>query len=80
MLTLTKFVALFAAVVIVKAIPAVRPFTGEGTWLPPPRSRAHLTWGYLGTYDSAGVGACGITNDDDDDIAAVSDLLFDTYP
>ncbi|PAV22449.1 plant expansin [Pyrrhoderma noxium] len=33
-----------------------------------------------GTYYSTGLGACGITNSDSDYIAAVSYLLFDTYP
>jgi len=33
-----------------------------------------------GTYYGTGLGACGITNSDTDYIAAVSHLLFDTYP
>ncbi|KAG2044768.1 RlpA-like double-psi beta-barrel-protein domain-containing protein-containing protein [Suillus americanus] len=33
-----------------------------------------------GTYYSTGLGACGITNKDSDYIAAVSHLLFDSYP
>lgn len=33
-----------------------------------------------GTYYGTGLGACGITNTDTDYIAAVSKLLFDTYP
>jgi hypothetical protein len=33
-----------------------------------------------GTYYSTGLGSCGLTNQDSDYIAAVSHLLFDTYP
>ncbi|KIM67247.1 hypothetical protein SCLCIDRAFT_232592 [Scleroderma citrinum Foug A] len=33
-----------------------------------------------GTYYSTGLGACGITNNDGQRIAAVSHLLFDSYP
>ncbi|KAH7883675.1 RlpA-like double-psi beta-barrel-protein domain-containing protein-containing protein [Phlebopus sp. FC_14] len=33
-----------------------------------------------GTYYETGLGACGITNNDGQRIAAVSELLFDTYP
>ncbi|KIJ68365.1 hypothetical protein HYDPIDRAFT_146363 [Hydnomerulius pinastri MD-312] len=33
-----------------------------------------------GTYYETGLGACGITNNDSQYIAAVSHLLFDTYP
>ncbi|PPQ64402.1 hypothetical protein CVT26_002109 [Gymnopilus dilepis] len=33
-----------------------------------------------GTFYSTGLGACGITNKDTDYIAAVSHLLFDTFP
>jgi hypothetical protein len=33
-----------------------------------------------GTFYSTGLGACGITNNDGDFIAAVSHLLFDQYP
>jgi hypothetical protein len=33
-----------------------------------------------GTFYATGLGACGITNADTDFIAAVSFLLFDTYP
>jgi len=33
-----------------------------------------------GTYYGTGLGACGITNKDTDMIAAVSHLLYDTYP
>jgi hypothetical protein len=33
-----------------------------------------------GTYYGTGLGACGITNNDGQLIAAVSHLLFDTYP
>jgi len=33
-----------------------------------------------GTFYATGLGACGITNKDTDHIAAVSHLLFDTYP
>jgi len=33
-----------------------------------------------GTYYSTGLGACGITNQDTDYIAAVSHLLFDAFP
>lgn len=33
-----------------------------------------------GTFYDIGLGACGITNSGDDKIAAVSYLLFDTYP
>ncbi|KAI0313728.1 RlpA-like double-psi beta-barrel-protein domain-containing protein-containing protein [Amylostereum chailletii] len=33
-----------------------------------------------GTYYATGLGACGITNSDTDHIAAVSHLLFDSYP
>jgi len=33
-----------------------------------------------GTYYGTGLGACGITNNDSQYIAAVSHLLFDTYP
>lgn len=33
-----------------------------------------------GTYYGTGLGACGITNNDGQHIAAVSHLLFDTYP
>jgi hypothetical protein len=33
-----------------------------------------------GTYYATGLGACGITNNDNQHIAAVSELLFDTYP
>lgn len=32
------------------------------------------------TYYDTGLGACGITNTDTDYIAAVSKLMFDTYP
>ncbi|EIM92959.1 uncharacterized protein STEHIDRAFT_46059 [Stereum hirsutum FP-91666 SS1] len=34
----------------------------------------------LGTYYATGLGSCGITNTDTDYIAAVSYLLFDSYP
>jgi len=33
-----------------------------------------------GTFYGTGLGACGITNNDNQHIAAVSELLFDTYP
>jgi hypothetical protein len=33
-----------------------------------------------GTYYETGLGACGITNNDNQYIAAASELLFDTYP
>jgi hypothetical protein len=33
-----------------------------------------------GTFYSTGLGACGITNHDSDHIAAVSHLLFDSFP
>jgi len=33
-----------------------------------------------GTFYATGLGACGITNNDGQDIAAVSHLLFDTFP
>lgn len=33
-----------------------------------------------GTYYGTGLGACGITNNDDQLIAAVSHLMFDTFP
>jgi hypothetical protein len=33
-----------------------------------------------GTFYATGLGACGITNNDNDFIAAVSHLLFDQYP
>jgi len=33
-----------------------------------------------GTYYETGLGACGITNNDSQYIAAASELLFDTYP
>jgi hypothetical protein len=33
-----------------------------------------------GTYYGTGLGACGITNNDSQHIAAVSHLLFDTFP
>jgi hypothetical protein len=33
-----------------------------------------------GTFYDTGLGACGFTNNDGDDIAAVSHLLFDTFP
>jgi hypothetical protein len=33
-----------------------------------------------GTFYDTGLGACGITNNDNDPIIAVSQLLFDTYP
>lgn len=39
-----------------------------------------LTSTTLGTYYSTGLGACGITNNDGQRIAAVSHLLFDSYP
>jgi expansin (peptidoglycan-binding protein) len=32
------------------------------------------------TYYATGLGACGITNDDQQHIAAVSHLLFDAFP
>ncbi|TFK57202.1 hypothetical protein OE88DRAFT_1619136 [Heliocybe sulcata] len=35
---------------------------------------------FLGTFYATGLGACGITNTDTDYIAAVSHLLFDTFP
>jgi len=33
-----------------------------------------------GTYYGTGLGACGITNNDNQPIVAVSQLLFDNYP
>jgi hypothetical protein len=33
-----------------------------------------------GTFYATGLGACGFTNNDGEDIAAVSHLLFDTFP
>jgi len=33
-----------------------------------------------GTYYGTGLGACGITNNDNQPIVAVSHLLFDNYP
>jgi len=33
-----------------------------------------------GTFYETGLGACGITNNDSDYIAAVSQLLFDSFP
>jgi len=35
---------------------------------------------FLGTFYSTGLGACGITNNDGQDIAAVSHLFFDSFP
>jgi hypothetical protein len=35
---------------------------------------------FSGTFYGTGLGACGITNNDNQHIAAVSHLLFDTYP
>jgi len=33
-----------------------------------------------GTFYATGLGACGIFNNDGQDIAAVSHLFYDTYP
>lgn len=35
---------------------------------------------YSGTFYATGLGACGITNNDNQHIAAVSHLLFDSFP
>lgn len=34
----------------------------------------------LGTFYATGLGACGITNNDSQDIAAVSYLFYDSFP
>jgi hypothetical protein len=39
-----------------------------------------LTFDCEGTYYGTGLGACGITNNDNQLIVAVSKLLFDNYP
>lgn len=53
--------------------------TGQGTFyassLIPP-----LVFFLISNISIAGLGACGITNNDDDHIAAVSHLMFDTFP
>ena len=81
----TKFLTLFAAVVSVAAVPAAElaaaaadAQTGQGM-RSPHHSRTHLTC-ILGTFYATGLGACGITNNDGQDIAAVSHQFFDTYP
>ena len=34
----------------------------------------------IGTFYATGLGACGITNNDGDHIAAASHVLFDSFP
>jgi len=57
--------------------PSPKPASPEGGNLP---SYMKGTQTGQGTYYGTGLGACGITNNDNQHIAAVSHLLFDTYP
>ena len=52
---------------------------GQGKWIVFLLTHG-LTSCCEGTYYGTGLGACGITNNDNQHIAAVSELLFDTYP
>ncbi|PPQ88638.1 hypothetical protein CVT25_010214 [Psilocybe cyanescens] len=56
---------------------APAPVAGGGSNLP---SFMVGTQTGQGTFYATGLGACGITNKDTDHIAAVSHLLFDTFP
>ena len=42
--------------------------------------QALIVDGILGTYYNTGLTACGVTNTDDEHIAAVSHLLYDSFP
>jgi hypothetical protein len=52
---------------------------GQGKWIFFPLTHG-LTSCCEGTYYGTGLGACGITNNDNQPIVAVSHLLFDNYP
>jgi len=64
----------------VVAAPAPAPAPAPEPANPPPAGFLSGTNTGEATYYDTGLGACGITNTDTDYIAAVSKLLFDTYP